>query len=259
MVNTEAALPVGGDTTPITYETVLPELGRLLLSQQLPSIDGKNVTVDEIAAAVEKAIAHIKSKRVFLQLQILRPDYIQFLIDREAWETFCGGPDQKEHVNYRPFPAKDPRIDNPLPQYFDPGTLTPDSYGLIYRDNVHPSCPNCNCGAISSRSDYKDQKPYRDGGIRITTPEEEFAAFRVRLEAESKRLGYKNSDERWEKECALQQTEDEENEKKELEAMKLAKLEAEAQARVRVTEEAKGVVKKKGNKMGKCISRCSNM
>ncbi|CAD6443271.1 69c89a03-5eae-41f9-83be-81a990a603dd [Sclerotinia trifoliorum] len=255
MANKEAALPGCGEPTSKTYKTVIPELGRLLLGQHLPSIDGKAVTVDEFASAVEKATAQIQSKKVFLQLQILRPDYVQFLVDREAWETFCGGPNEKEHVNYRAFPAKDPRIDNPLPQYFDPGTLTPDSYGLIYRDNVHPSCPNCNCGAISSRSDYKDQKPYRDGGIRVTTPEEEFAAFRVRLEAESKRLGYKNSDERWEKECALQQAEDAENERQEVEAMKLARLESEAQARVSMTD----VKKKKGNKVGKYISRCSNM
>ncbi|KAF7868397.1 hypothetical protein EAF04_004929 [Stromatinia cepivora] len=262
MTDKEAAPPVGGQRTSKTYETVLPELGRLLLSQHLPSVDGRTVTVDKFAAAVEKATAYIQSKKVFLQLQILRPDYIQFLIDREAWETFCGGPSQKEHVNYRAFPAKDPRVDNPLPQYFDPGTLTPDSYGLVYRDNVHPSCPNCNCGTISSRTDYKDQKPYSDGGIRVTTPEEEFAAFRVRLEVESKRLGYKDSDERWEKECELQQAEDEENERREVEAKTLAKLETEAQARggmTDVTEEAKNVVKKRGNKIEKCISRCSNM
>ncbi|KAJ8070948.1 hypothetical protein OCU04_001306 [Sclerotinia nivalis] len=265
MADKEVTTPVGGQRTPKKYETVLPELGRLLLSQHLPSVDGKVVTVDEFAAAVEKATAHIQSKKVFLQLQILRPDYIQFLIDREAWETFCGGPSQKERVNYRAFPAKDPRIDNPLPQYFDPGTLTPDSYCLIYRDNVHPACPKCNCGTISSRSDYTNQKPYSDGGIRVTTPEEEFAAFRVRLEAESKRMGYKNSDERWDKECAIQQAEDEENERKEVEAQKLARLKAEKQAGKEVTEvkevtkKAKNSRKKKGNKIERCISRCSTM
>lgn len=71
------------------YTTVMPELGRLLLSQHLPSIDGKEVTVDEFGAAVEAAHERIQSKKVFLDLQVVRPDYVQFLIDREAWETFC--------------------------------------------------------------------------------------------------------------------------------------------------------------------------
>ncbi|KAF7913442.1 hypothetical protein BELL_0064g00130 [Botrytis elliptica] len=207
-----------GDThrMPKLYESVLPDLGRLLLSQHLPSVDGKTVTVDEFAAAVEKAKSHVHSKKVFLQLLILRPDYVQFLVDREAWETFCGTPAQKANPNYRPFPRKDPRIDNPLPQYFDPNTLTPDSYGLIYRDNLHPNCPNCNCGLIS-RSNSETQHIYEDGGVRMTTPKEEFFAyqkeldeFRERLEAKSKRLGYKDADERWEKECEIQQAEEDE-------------------------------------------------
>lgn len=87
---TDEITPVG-DThrMPKLYESVLPNLGRLLLSQHLPSVDDKIITVDEFAAVVEKAKSHIYSKKVFLQLQLLRPDYVQFLIDREAWETFC--------------------------------------------------------------------------------------------------------------------------------------------------------------------------
>lgn len=87
---TDEITPVG-DThrMPKLYESVLPNLGRLLLSQHLPSVDDKTVTVDEFAAVVERAKSHIHSKKVFLQLQLLRPDYVQFLIDREAWETFC--------------------------------------------------------------------------------------------------------------------------------------------------------------------------
>ncbi|TGO46411.1 hypothetical protein BOTNAR_0589g00090 [Botryotinia narcissicola] len=207
-----------GDThrMPKLYVSVLPNLARLLLSQHLPSENGKTVTVDEFAAAVEKAKAYIHSKKVFLQLQLLRPDYVQFLVDREAWETFCGTPAQKDSPNYRPFPREDPRIKNPLPQYFDPNRLTPDRYGLIYRDNLNPDCPNCTCGTIS-RSNSEKQHIYKDGGVRMTTPKDEYSAFqdeldefRERLEAKSKKLGYKDADDRWEKECEIQQAKEDE-------------------------------------------------
>ncbi|KAF7922357.1 uncharacterized protein EAE97_011099 [Botrytis byssoidea] len=229
-----------GDThrMPKLYVSVLPDLARLLLSQHLPSVDGKTVTVDEFAAAVEKAKAYIHSKKVFLQLQLLRPDYVQFLVDREAWETFCGNPAQKDSPNYRPFPREDPRIENPLPQYFDPNRLTPDSYGLIYRDNLHPDCPNCTCGTISRRNSEK-QYIYKDGGARMTTPKDEYSAyqdeldeFRERLEAKSKKLGYKDADDRWEKECEIQQAKEDERiriegdskSKSDLEAIKINEL-----------------------------------
>ncbi|KAF5875855.1 uncharacterized protein Bfra_002251 [Botrytis fragariae] len=222
-----------GDThrMPKLYESVLPDLARLLLSQHLPSVDGKTVTVDEFAAVVEKATANIHSKRVFLQLQLLRPDYVQFLVDRQVWETFCGTPAQKNNPHYRPFPRKDPRIDNPLPQYFDPSVLTPDDYGLICRNNLHPNCPNCTCGTIS-RGNPENQRIYEDGVFRLTTPKEEYNAyqdeltkFRERLEAKSKRLGYKDADERWEKECEIQQAEEDERIRKEDEQKRKADLE----------------------------------
>ncbi|TGO37988.1 hypothetical protein BHYA_0084g00190 [Botrytis hyacinthi] len=223
-----------GDThrMPKLYESVLPNLGRLLLSQHLPSVDDKTVTVDEFAAVVEKAKSHIHSKKVFLQLHILRPDYVQFLVDREAWETFCGTPAQKDNPNYRPFPREDPRIDNPLPHYFDPNCLMPDSYGLIYRDNLHPDCPNCTCGTIS-RGIPENQHIYKDGGVRMTTPKEEYSAyqneldeFRERLEAKSKKLGYKDADERWEKECEMQQAKEDERIRNEAESQTKSDLEA---------------------------------
>ncbi|TGO47730.1 hypothetical protein BCON_0265g00030 [Botryotinia convoluta] len=225
--------PVGDiQRMPKLYESVLPDLGRLLLSQHLLSVGGKTVTVDEFAAVVEKATSNIHSKKVFLQLQLLRPDYVQFLVDREAWETFCGTPAQKDNPNYRPFPRKDPRIVKPLPQYFDPNTLTPDSYDLIYRDNLHPDCPNCTCGTIS-RGNPENQHVYEDGGVRMTTPREEYSAyqdelaeFRERLEAKSKRLGYKDADERWEKECEIQQAEEDERVRKQDEQKRKADLEA---------------------------------
>ncbi|ESZ94143.1 hypothetical protein SBOR_5464 [Sclerotinia borealis F-4128] len=221
----QATPPKGGQRASRTYQTVLPELGRLLLSQHLPSVDGKVVTVDEFAAVVEKSTELIRSKKLFLQLQIFRPDYVQFLIDREAWETFCGGPTQKEHPNYRRFPVQDPRINNPLPQYFDPGTITPDSYGLIYRDNVHPNCPNCNCGTLATQDDYVNTSLYDDGGTRITTAEGEYVAFKERLEKESRKMGYRDSDERWEKECEIVQAKEDERERRELEERGLAGVE----------------------------------
>ncbi|TGO25487.1 hypothetical protein BPAE_0079g00340 [Botrytis paeoniae] len=231
-----------GDThrVPKLYESVLPDLGRLLLSQHLPSVDGKTVTVDEFSAVMEKLRANIHNKKIFLQLQLLRPDYVQFLVDQQVWETFCGTPAQKDNPNYRPFPRKDPRIDNPLPQYFDPSILTPDDYGLIYRNNLHPDCPNCTCGTIS-RGNPENQRIYEDGGVRLTTPKEEYNAyqdelteftkFRERLEVKSKRLGYKDADERWEKECEIEQArederirnEDEQKRKADLEAIKINK------------------------------------
>ncbi|KAF7960193.1 hypothetical protein EAE96_001791 [Botrytis aclada] len=226
--------PVGGATPrmPKLYESVLPDLGRILLSQHLPSVDGKTVTVDEFAVVVQRATSHIHSKKVFLQLQLLRPDYVQYIVDREVWETFCGTPAQKDNPNYRPFPRKDPRIDHPLPQYFDPNTLTPDTYGRIYRDNLHPDCPNCNCGTIA-RGNPDNQRIYEDGGTRRTTPTEEYAAFQEelagfneRLEAQSKRLGYKNADERWEKECEIEQAKEDERIRQEEEQKKKADLEA---------------------------------
>lgn len=79
----------GGKSPSKPYESVLPELGRLLLSQHLPSIDGKVITVDDFSAAVQKATNYINDKKVFAQLRIDRPDYIQYLIDREVWEAFC--------------------------------------------------------------------------------------------------------------------------------------------------------------------------
>lgn len=122
-----------------------------------------------------------------------------------------GGPTQKGNPNYRPFPVRDPRIARPLPQYFDPGTLTPDSYGLIYRDNVHPDCPNCNCGTLSEKdAGYFQERVYKDGGSRVTTPAEEYAAFQIRLEEQSRKMGYKDSDERWEKECEIEQAKEDE-------------------------------------------------
>ncbi|THV46701.1 hypothetical protein BGAL_0366g00080 [Botrytis galanthina] len=229
---TDEITPVG-DThrMPKLYKSVLPNLGRLLLSQHLPSVDDKTITVDEFAAVVEKAKSHIHSKKVFLQLQLLRPDYVQFLIDRKAWETFCGSPAQKDNPNYRPFPREDPRIDNPLSQYFDPNCLTPDSYGLIYRDNLHPDCPNCTCGTIS-RGNPENQHIYKDGGVRMTTPKEEYSAyqleldeFRERLEVKSKKLGYKDADERWEKECEIQQAKEEERLRNEGEPKRKSNLE----------------------------------
>lgn len=80
-----------GDTQrmPKVYESVTPHLARLLLEQKLLSVDGKTVTVDEFSSAVEKATSNINSKKIFLQLQLLRPDFVQFLMDREVWETFC--------------------------------------------------------------------------------------------------------------------------------------------------------------------------
>ncbi|RAL62872.1 hypothetical protein DID88_004713 [Monilinia fructigena] len=238
----------GENRTSKIYQTVLPELGRLLLSQHLPSVDGKEVTVDEFAATVEKATELIHSKKAFLQLQIVRPDYVQFLIDREAWEVFCGGPSQKGSPNYRPFPSKDPRIDDPLPQYFDPDSLTPDTYGLIYRDNLHPACPNCRCGVLCSRAgaEYVDRCPYSYGIVRVTTPQEEYAAFRERLEEQSRKLGYKNSDERWERECEIEEAREEERKK----------------AAVKEGMEAKGaktLIKQRGKKEKKHLLRCSNM
>ncbi|TEY86529.1 hypothetical protein BOTCAL_0006g00090 [Botryotinia calthae] len=230
-----------GDTQrmPKLYDSVVPHLARLLLDQKLPSVDGKTVTAHEFSAAVEKATSNINSKKVFLQLQLLRPDFVQFLMDREVWETFCGTPVQIDNQNYRPFPRKDPRIDNPLPRYFSPSTLTPDDYGLINRDNLHPDCPNCTCGTIS-RGNPENQSLYEDGVVRMTTPTEEYAdyqaefdGFHERLEAESRRLGFQDSDERWEKECENQQAkeaerirkEDEQKIKAGLEAMKIDEVE----------------------------------
>lgn len=51
----------------------------------------------------------------------------------------------------------------------------------------------------------------------MTIPREEYSAyqleldeFRERLEVKSKKLGYKDADERWEKECEIQQAKEEE-------------------------------------------------
>ncbi|KAF7898871.1 uncharacterized protein EAF01_008084 [Botrytis porri] len=225
--------PVGEThRTPELYESVIPDLARLLLSQHLPSVDGKGVTVDEFAAVVEKATANIHSKRVFLQLQLLRPDYVQFLVDQQVWETFCGTPTQKHNPHYRPFPRKDPRIDNPLPQYFDPSVLTPDDYGLIYRNNLHPNCPNCTCGTIS-RGNPENQSIYEDGGVWLTTPKEEYNAYQddvtkfcERLEEKSKRLGYKDLDVRWERECEIEQAKEAERIRNDKEQKRKADIEA---------------------------------
>ena len=59
---------------------------------------------------------------------------------------------QKLDPNYKPFPAKDPSIDNPLPQYFGRGRPTPDQYDLLFRDNLHPDCPNYNGDTIGAVS-----------------------------------------------------------------------------------------------------------
>ncbi|KAB8304022.1 hypothetical protein EYC80_005370 [Monilinia laxa] len=252
------SFPGGEKRTSKIYQTVLPELGRLLLSQHLPSVDGKEVTVDEFAATVEKATKLIHSKKVFLQLQIVRPDYVQFLIDREAWEAFCGGPSQKGSPNYRPFPCKDPRIDNPLPQYFDPDSLTPDTYGLVYRDRLQPDFPNCRCGVLCSGAgtEHVDRCPYGYGGLRVTTPQEEYAAFRERLEEQSRKLGYKNSDERWERECEIEEAREEERRKVDVEMKERKKA---------AVKEGMGVkrvntlVKQRGNKDKERLLRCSNM
>lgn len=122
--------------------------------------------------------------------------------------TIGGGPNQKENPNYRPFPEKDPRIDNPLPQYFDPGTLTPDSYGLIYRDNVHPDCPNCSCGNMASGSNSTNHLLYKDGGTRVGNTKDNYGAFKERLEERSRKEGFANSEELFDQQCKDQQAKD---------------------------------------------------
>ncbi|KAI9647664.1 hypothetical protein NHQ30_004049 [Ciborinia camelliae] len=256
-----AVSPKGGQEASRPYQSVLPELGRRLLSQHLLSVDGKVVTVDEFAAAVEKSTRLIQSKKVFRQLQILRPDYIQFLIDRETWETFCGGPTQKENPNYRPFPAKDPRRDDPIPQYFDPGTLTPDSYGLMFRDNVHPDCPSCSCTA--TQANVNNQSVNDDGGIRISTPQQEYAGFQERLEEQSRKLGFRDSDERWEKECEIEQAKEDQLEQ-ELATKTQAELEAKKQVEskeVMPAERNMASMRKRAKKgrIHSHSSRCSTM
>ncbi|KAM0135202.1 hypothetical protein ACHAQE_005275 [Botrytis cinerea] len=271
--------PVGNtQRMPKVYESVTPHLARLLLEQKLLSVDGKTVTVDEFSSAVEKATSNINSKKIFLQLQLLRPDFVQFLMDREVWETFCGTPVQTDNPNYRPFPRKDPRIDNPLPRYFSSSTLTADDYGLINRDKLHPDCPNCTCGTIP-RGFPENQRLYEDEGARMTTPTEEYAAYQAefdgfheRLEAESRRLGFQDSDERWEKECELQQAEeaerirkeDEQKRKADLEAMKIDEVEIidspEESEEPKTKTKSKITTKKTKVKSGKKLcSRCSCM
>lgn len=169
-----------------------------------------------------------------------------------------GGPNQKGSPNYRPFPSRDPRIDLPLPRCFDPGFLTPDTYALVFRDGLHPDCPDCRCGVLCSRdgAEYVDRCPYSDGGLRVTTPQEEYAAFRERLEEQSRKLGYKNSDERWERECEIEEAREEERRKGEV-GMEEGE-EAVVKGGMRVGR-AKTLVKQRKKKEEKHLLRCSHM
>lgn len=88
----------------------------------------------------------------------------------------------------------------------------------------------------------------------MTTPKEEYSAyqveldeFRERLEVKSKKLGYKDADERWEKECEIQQAKEEERLRNEGEPKRKTDLEKIEINEVDIIENAEELKEVKGN------------